>query len=210
MFDPGPLYLFDKLFQEREKVVVAGVDEAGRGPLAGPVVAGAVVLDLDTPLEGINDSKKLSEAKRERAYAAIISGARAWAIGIATPEEIDRINILNASLLAMKRALEQISSPFSMVIVDGNREIPQLQWAQTTIVKGDGISASIAAASVVAKVTRDRMMHELHHTYPEYGFDVHKGYPTARHRSAVTALGLTPVHRKSFCTSLVSQTSLDL
>jgi ribonuclease HII len=187
------------------------VDEAGRGPLAGPVVAAAVILDYNAPIDGIDDSKKLSATKRERLFEQITSRARAWHIALATPEEIDRINILQASLLAMHRALQGLAVEWQLVLVDGNQYMPQLDRAvQSPLVSGDALSASIGAASILAKVSRDRMMVEYDTSYPGYGFAKHKGYPTAQHRSAVQLQGLSPIHRKSFCHTLVAQTRLAL
>ncbi len=189
--------------------VLCGVDEAGRGPLAGNVVAACVMLDLNAePILGLNDSKKLSAATRERLFEEIQSRALAYGIAECSPEEIDRYNILRASLLAMTRALQAMSRPPGLVLVDGNQKIPDLAHPQRTLVKGDGRSASIAAASILAKVTRDRQMDALHKEYPAYGFDAHKGYPTAFHREAIVKLGLTPFHRKSFCHEHSQQTDL--
>jgi ribonuclease HII len=180
--------------------VLCGVDEVGRGPLAGNVVAACVILDFGAkPIVGLNDSKKLSEAVREELYAEIRARALAYGVGECTPLEIDRHNILRASLLAMRRALEAMGVPPGLLLVDGNQRIPDVPWAQKTLVKGDGRSASIAAASILAKVTRDRQMRELHAAYPEYGFDAHKGYATQIHRDAIKLHGLTPLHRRTFC-----------
>jgi ribonuclease HII len=179
---------------------VVGIDEAGRGPLAGPVVAAAVVLDLNDPISGINDSKKVAPKKREILYDEIAAKARAWAVASASPEEIDKYNILRATLLAMKRALDDIGHAWSIVLVDGNQYIASVpRTVQKPVIKGDGLSASIAAASIMAKVTRDRIMAEYHKLYPEWDFHVHKGYPTARHRELIGKLGLCGIHRKSFC-----------
>jgi ribonuclease HII len=193
------------------------VDEAGRGPLAGPVVAAAVVLDLDKQINGINDSKKLTEKKREELYGPITSGAIAWAVGMASPEEIDRINILKASLLAMQRALDGLDTTWgarrwSLALIDGNVPVPGLPaMQQQTVVGGDARSASVAAASILAKVTRDRIMRAYHEQYPDYGFAVHKGYGTSLHRERLLQFGLCGIHRKSFCGAIVqTQTSLDL
>ena len=203
------LFTFDKDIERTKAVVVVGTDEAGRGPLAGPVVAAAVRLDLENPITGVNDSKKVSPAARERLYEEITRRALAWAVGIASMQEIDRYNILQASLLAMKRALDQLSEGWSLVLVDGNKTIPGIvPEKQLTIVKGDAQSASIAAASILAKVTRDRIMEQYDEQYPVYGFKVHKGYPTALHRSQIVRHGLCPIHRRSFCGNIVQQTSL--
>ena len=176
---------------------VCGCDEAGRGPLCGSVVAAAVILSPDTEIDGLNDSKKLTEKKREALYDKIIESAVAYGIAECTPEEIDEINILNASMLAMKRAIEKMSVKADFALIDGNCtrgfDIP----AQA-IVKGDAKSASIAAASILAKVTRDRMCIELDKQYPEYSIAKHKGYPTKEHMDAVRKFGPAPIYRKTF------------
>ena len=212
------LYAFDKAVESGRLVRVAGLDEAGRGPLAGPVVAAAVVLDLDKLIDGINDSKKLTAKKREELYGLITENA-AWAVGMATHEEIDSINILRASLLAMQRALSGLTSAWSLALIDGNVPLPGLASSrQQTVVRGDGKSASVAAASIVAKVTRDRIMQTYHDQYPGYEFAAHKGYPTSLHRERIRQMGLCGIHRKTFCEAIVetdvstdvSQTRLDL
>lgn len=176
--------------------LVAGVDEAGRGPLAGPVVAAAVILDPRAIPEGLNDSKKLSEQAREWLFQQIYDCAIVG-VGIATVEDIDRINVLHATMLAMERAIMSLSSVPAMALIDGNRA-PKLDIPSQTIVGGDAKSVSIAAASVIAKVTRDRMMHELHMVHPEYAWDRNKGYGTAAHLEALRHHGPTPHHRRSF------------
>lgn len=176
---------------------LAGVDEVGRGPLAGDVVAAAVILDPLQPIEGLADSKKLTEKKREALFDEIRTKARSFAIARATVEEIDQLNILQASLLAMRRAVEQLSVQPEFVLVDGNRK-PVWGYACDTVVKGDDRVAEIAAASILAKVTRDREMVELDKRYPGYGLAGHKGYPTKVHMEALERLGPTPVHRRSF------------
>lgn len=177
--------------------VFCGVDEAGRGPLAGDVYAAAVVFREGTVIEGINDSKKLSEKKRELLYDEIINSAEAWAVGTATAAEIDEMNILQATFLAMKRAVDGLSVKPRFALVDGNR-LPQLGIETECLVKGDGTSASIAAASIIAKVSRDRYMCRLAEEYPEYCFDKHKGYPTKLHYEKIREFGPSPVHRLSF------------
>lgn len=176
---------------------VCGCDEAGRGPLCGPVVAAAVILPRGIEIEGLNDSKKLTEKKREALFDIIKEKAVAYAICEASPEEIDDINILNASMLAMNRAVEALSVKADFALIDGNCsrgfEIPT-----ETVVKGDAKSASIAAASIIAKVTRDRQCLELDATYPQYGIAKHKGYPTKDHMDAVRKYGPSPIHRKTF------------
>lgn len=176
---------------------VCGLDEAGRGPLAGPVVAAAVVLNPGEPIPGLDDSKKLSEKKREQLAREIRKKALAWAVAEASVEEIDRINILQASLLAMRRAVEGLAIQPDSALVDGN-QCPCLGIPAEAIVKGDGKIASIAAASILAKTVRDEMMRRLHGQYPLYGFDRHMGYPTPAHLAALRAYGISPVHRHSF------------
>lgn len=177
--------------------LLAGVDEVGRGPLAGDVVAAAVILDPDNPVAGLADSKKLSEKKREALFDEIREKALSFAIARATVEEIDRLNILHASMLAMKRAVVQLSLQPEFVLVDGNRK-PDWHYACDTVVKGDDRVAAIAAASILAKVTRDREMVVLDQQYPGYGLAGHKGYPTKVHMEALSRLGATPIHRRSF------------
>jgi len=176
---------------------IAGVDEVGRGPLAGPVVAAAVILDPKNQILGLADSKLLSEAKREALYEIITTQSLAFAIGRAEVEEIDEINILNASLLAMKRAIEALSVSPEKVLVDGNR-CPDITIPAEAIIKGDQKIGSISAASIIAKVTRDREMIAFEEQYPGYGFAKHKGYGTKQHYAALKALGVTPIHRRSF------------
>jgi len=176
---------------------VAGVDEAGRGPLAGPVIAGAVILDPDNPVSGLRDSKRLTAARREALYDEIRDKALAWAVGRAEVEEIDRINILQASLLAMQRAVAALQPAAEHVLVDGNR-CPEFPCPAQAIVKGDSRVAAISAASIMAKVTRDREMVELDAQYPGYGLAQHKGYPSKVHMEALQRLGVLPVHRRSY------------
>ncbi|WP_236640420.1 ribonuclease HII [Tepidimonas charontis] len=177
--------------------LVAGVDEAGRGPLAGPVVAAAVMLDEQRPIAGVADSKTLCPARRERLYDAIMARALCVGVGVAEVEEIDRLNILQATLLAMQRAVAALRLRPSLVRVDGNR-LPVLPMRAEAVVRGDATDAAIAAASIVAKVTRDRLMDALHACYPAYGFDRHRGYGTAQHLRALQMYGPTPAHRRSF------------
>lgn len=176
---------------------ICGVDEAGRGPLAGPVCAAAVILPRDLEIEGLNDSKKLTEKRREALYDIIVKEAVAYGIAFATEQEIDEINILQATFLAMRRAIGQLSVRPDVVLVDGNRE-PESDIPVKTIVKGDSLSANIAAASILAKVTRDRFMLEQDRLYPEYGFALHKGYGTKAHYAALTEHGACPIHRRTF------------
>ncbi len=180
---------------------VCGVDEAGRGPLMGNVVAAAVVLPLGLCIDGLNDSKKLSEKKRDALYDVIIKEALAYSIAWATPAEIDELNILNATILAMRRAVEGLSEKADMALVDGNCA-RGFEIATQTVVKGDAKSPSIAAASILAKVTRDRQCLELDAKYPEYGFAKHKGYPTKAHMDKVREIGPCPEHRRSFLSFL--------
>jgi len=177
--------------------VTAGVDEAGRGPLAGPVVAAAVILNTLYPIDGLADSKTLSAPRREALADKIRAHATAWAMGMASVEEIDRLNILQATLLAMQRAVLGLGITPELVLVDGNRA-PQLSCAVRTVVRGDALIKSISAASILAKVTRDAILKKLDGEYPGYGFAVHKGYPTAAHRRALETLGPSAVHRRSF------------
>lgn len=177
--------------------LVAGVDEAGRGPLAGPVMAAAVILDADNPIEGLADSKTLTAARRTALAVKIRKQARAWCVATATVEEIDRLNILQATLLAMQRAVQGLATRPEMVLVDGNQK-PSLDYSVRTIIKGDAQVPAISAASILAKVARDQLMLELDREYPHYGFAVHKGYPTAAHLAALATFGVTPIHRRSF------------
>ena len=180
---------------------VCGVDEAGRGPLVGAVVAGAVVLDPNNPIEGLKDSKKLTAARREYLYEEIMAKAKAWGVGEASPLEIDQINILQATMLAMRRAIEDLTTRLGAwpdkALIDGNR-CPELPIAAEAIVKGDAKEPAISAASIVAKVTRDRQMMSLHERHPEYGFAQHMGYPTEAHFAALKQYGACDQHRKSF------------
>lgn len=175
----------------------AGVDEVGRGPIAGPVVAAAVILDPNKPVLGLADSKKISEKKRERLYEEIISSALSFAIASASVEEIDEINILNASLLAMKRAVEALDPMAEFALIDGNR-CPELSIPCDSVIKGDSKVACISAASILAKVTRDREMKELDIQYPGYGLAKHKGYPTKAHIDALSKNGINNIYRRSF------------
>lgn len=180
---------------------ICGVDEAGRGPLVGSVVAGAVVLDPENPIEGLKDSKKLSAARREYLYEQIMVKAKAWGVGEASPAEIDDINILQATMLAMRRAIEDLASRLGAwpdkALIDGNR-CPELPIAAEAIIKGDTKEPAISAASILAKVTRDRQMQLLHARHPQYGFAQHMGYPTEAHFAALKEFGACEEHRRSF------------
>ena len=180
---------------------ICGVDEAGRGPLVGSVVAGAVVLDPENPIEGLKDSKKLTAARREFLYEQIMVKAKAWGVGEASPTEIDNINILQATMLAMRRAIDDLSSRLGTwpdkALIDGNR-CPDLPIAAVAIIKGDTKEPAISAASIVAKVTRDRQMQLLHERHPQYGFAQHMGYPTEAHFAALKEFGVCEEHRRSF------------
>ena len=191
------LYLYDKALKT-DFPLLCGVDEAGRGPLCGPVCCAAVVLRDDFVCEEINDSKKISEKKREKLFDVIIENAVAYSIIFVDPKTIDEINILNASILAMHRALDALKVRPEYVIVDGNKFKPYGDLPHTTIVKGDGKYLSIAAASILAKTYRDDYMAEQHALYPHYGWDKNAGYPTKQHREGIRQHGLTPIHRKTF------------
>lgn len=187
-------------FQDELPVVeglLAGVDEAGRGPLVGNVVAAAVILDHNNPVDGLTDSKKLSASRREKLAGQIRERAIAWSVISIDAREIDRINILQATLLAMKQAVEQLAIAPQHVFIDGNR-CPDIQVPATAVVKGDARVAEISAASILAKVERDAQMIALHEAYPQYGFDKHKGYPTASHMEALAEYGPCPEHRQSY------------
>ena len=176
---------------------IAGVDEAGRGPLAGPVVAAAVILDNQVRIAGVTDSKKLSAGRRKALEATIKLTALSWSVAMATVEEIDRLNILNATMLAMKRAIAGLEIIPGHVLVDGNR-LPEIELPATAVVGGDAKHVEISAASILAKEARDRDMVAMSEKYPEYGFERHKGYPTRAHINALRDHGITPVHRRSF------------
>lgn len=188
------LPLFDT---EHPDELICGVDEAGRGPLAGTVVAAAVILDPKRPIAGLRDSKKLSEAKREQLALEIRQHALAWCIAEASVAEIDQLNILQASMLAMRRAVEGLAVTPTLALIDGNR-CPVMAVRSEAIVKGDDKVAAISAASILAKTARDHQLLELHQQYPDYAFDQHKGYPTALHLQRLQQHGVSPVHRRSF------------
>ena len=191
------MFEYEKKALQNGYYCVAGVDEAGRGPLAGPVVASAVVLVSDEGLDGLNDSKKLSQQAREKFFPEIQSISKGFGIGVVAENMIDEINILQASLLAMKIAVEKIELPIDYLLIDGKQSIDS-KIRQKAIIGGDSLSLSIAAASVLAKVTRDRMMESYHKKYPQYMFDRHKGYGTRLHREKIIEFGPCPIHRKTF------------
>ncbi len=179
-------------------MIVAGVDEAGRGPLAGPVLCAAVILPPDDGIAGLDDSKKLTEVRRERLFDAIRASATAYAVIAVDAEEIDRLNIFQATMQGMARALHALAVPPELALIDGNKVPPGLPCPAHALVGGDALERSIMAASVLAKVSRDRIMRALHAEHPEYGFDRHKGYPTPAHLQALRRLGACPQHRRSF------------
>lgn len=196
------LWKYEEAFAKQYPgAVICGIDEAGRGPLCGPVCAGAVILPFGIEIEGLNDSKKLSEKKRSALYDEISEKAVAWSVGTASPEEIDALNILNATFLAMWRAVEGLETKPTLALVDGNR-IAGLPIPAECIVKGDAKSASVAAASIMAKVTRDRIMEALAEEYPQYRLEKHKGYPTKEHYRLIGQYGAAPIYRKSFLKTL--------
>lgn len=201
MIDPQ----FDQQFRDACGGFVCGVDEAGRGPLAGPVYAAAVILSPERPIVGLNDSKKLSEKKREALYDIILEEAVAYCIASASVQEIETYNILGATYLAMSRAVAGLSEQPAMALIDGNRIPPQLSVPARSVVKGDALSESIAAASILAKVSRDRVLKDLDSQYPQYGFAVHKGYGTAAHTAALRQFGPCPEHRPSFLRKILGE-----
>lgn len=197
-------YEFENQYHSEGYNVICGVDEAGRGPLAGPVYAAAVILPDGLENLGINDSKKMSEKKREQLFDIVVENAIAYGVGFSTEKEIDEINILNATFLAMKRAVEAMGVKPDLVLVDGNRK-PGTGYEELTIVKGDAKSISIAAASILAKVSRDRYMRQLSEKYPEYEFDRHKGYGTKLHYEKIEKYGILPDHRRSFLKKILDK-----
>ena len=198
------LWAIEDACREEGYSVICGVDEAGRGPLAGPVCAAAVILPEHLEIPGLNDSKKLSDKRRRELFPVIQEQALAYGIGFASQEEIDEINILQATFLAMKRALDQLQVRPDLALIDGNRQT-DFGLPCKTVIKGDSLSASIAAASVLAKVSRDDVMLQLAEQYPGYGFEIHKGYGTKAHYAALEALGPSPIHRKSFLKKFYGQ-----
>ena len=198
-------YQYEQEAEAQGYQCVCGVDEAGRGPLAGPVFAAAVILPQGLVIDGLNDSKKLTEKKREALFPVIQQEAAAWSVASASVEEIERYNILNATFLAMCRAVEGLSRKADFALIDGNRVPTGLNIPCRTIVKGDGCSASIAAASILAKVSRDRLMLEMDKEYPQYQFAKHKGYGTKLHQELILQCGPSPIHRSSFLTKLLGK-----
>lgn len=194
---PPDLWKFETEFRAQGFKKIAGVDEAGRGPLAGPVVSAAVILPRDFDAPGVNDSKKLTPRKRDLLYDQILEGATAVGVGIVDNRQIDKINILRAALLSMAQAAGKLDPPPDFLLIDGTFTTPA-DTPQKAITRGDSLSISIAAASIIAKVTRDRLMADYHIRYPEYGFDRHKGYPTKAHKEAIARCGITPIHRLTF------------
>ena len=195
------LWSIERELHEAGYQMICGADEAGAGPLAGPVYAAAVILPFGCELAGVDDSKKLSEKKRETLFPQIQDAALAWAVASVPPEEIDRINILNARLQAMERAIQMLTPAPDFALIDGNRDAG-ITARHRTVVKGDSISINIAAASVLAKVSRDRYMCRMAEQYPEYEFERHKGYPTKRHYELLRRFGPCPIHRRSFLKNL--------
>ena len=191
------MWEIENSFYSEKISVICGVDEAGRGPLAGPVCAAAVILPKDLELPGLTDSKKLTDRKRRELFPLSQEHAVAYGIGFATEQEIDEINILQATFLAMQRALDQLAVMPDLALIDGNRE-KNFGIPVKTVIKGDSLSANIAAASILAKVSRDNLMVELAETYPQYGFEIHKGYGTKAHYAALREFGPSPIHRMTF------------
>ncbi len=192
----------DKEFFDMGMKYVAGIDEAGRGPLAGPVVVACAIMPENSMIEGVNDSKKISESKREKIYDLIIDEAISYGVGIINQDEIDEINILQATKKGLTEAIKSMKIKPNVILVDALNGIETLGIPYKSIIKGDAKSYSIAAASIIAKVTRDRIMREWDKVYPEYGFAGHKGYGTAKHMEAIRKYGLTPIHRETFCKNI--------
>lgn len=193
-----PDFEYEKKAMDAGYRAVCGVDEAGRGPLAGPVCAAAVILPVGLQIDGLNDSKKLSEKRREELYNEITRQAIAYSVAYGTLEEVETVNILQATFLAMNRAIAGLSVPADFALIDGNRVPAGIEIPCQTVIKGDALSCSVAAASILAKVTRDRLLYEYDRLYPEYGFAQHKGYGTKAHYEAIRQYGPCPVHRLSF------------
>lgn len=194
---------YENLMYSQGYTTICGVDEAGRGPLCGPVVVGAVILAKDMYIEGVNDSKKLSPKKRDKLYDDITKNALAWSVGVSDVDVIEKVNILNATKLAMKQAIESLKLIPDYVLVDAVKNL-KISIPYMSIIKGDALSQSIAAGSIIAKVTRDRMMIEYDKVYPQYNFLSNKGYGTKEHIDAIKKYGLCPIHRPSFCTHFIN------
>ena len=195
----------ENLYKEKNLQYICGIDEAGRGPLAGPVVVAAVIMPKDSMIEGVNDSKKVSEKKREKLYELIIEEAISYSVGIVDQNDIDRINILNATKAGLTEAVRTLKVKPELILVDALTNIDTCGVPYQSIIKGDAKSYSIAAASIIAKVTRDRIMREWDKVYPQYGFEKHKGYGTAAHISAIKENGLCPLHRLSFVKNIINK-----
>lgn len=198
-------YEYDRAIYAQGYRAVCGVDEAGRGPLAGPVFAAAVILNPQEEIPGLNDSKKLSEKRREELFGEICARAVAWSVASASVAEIEELNILQATFLAMRRAVDGLSVPPDLALIDGNQTPPGLSVPARTVVKGDALSASIGAASILAKVSRDRLMKEMDGLYPRYQFAKHKGYGTALHTALLREYGPSPIHRLSFLKKILGE-----
>lgn len=196
----------EKEYTEKGFQLICGIDEAGRGPLAGPVCAAAVIFPIGTEIEGLNDSKKLTEKKREMLFPIITKKAIAYGIGFASEQEIDEINILNATFLAMRRAVEALGISPDLLLIDGNQKPKIGVGEEVTVIKGDAKSVSVAAASVLAKVSRDRYMLEIAQEYPQYAFEKHKGYGTKLHYEKIAEYGVSPIHRKTFLKKILGDT----
>ena len=203
------LLKFEKNLWENGIKLIAGIDEAGRGPIAGPVVSSAVIFEKGEYIDGVNDSKKLTPLKREKLYEIIIKKALCYGIGIVSEKDIDKMNILNAALLSMKKAVENLKFKPKFLLIDGNK-IPDTSYSSKAIIKGDSLSFSIASASIIAKVTRDRLMIDYHDIYPIYSFFKNKGYATREHINAVKREGLCPIHRKTFCRKILSPEQIEV
>lgn len=199
-------YEIEKEYTAKGFRLICGIDEAGRGPLAGPVCAAAVILPIGTDIDGLNDSKKLTEKKREMLFPIIIEKATAYGIGFASEQEIDEINILNATFLAMRRAVEALGISPDLLLIDGNQKPKIGVGEEVTVIKGDAKSVSVAAASVLAKVSRDRYMLEKSQEYPQYAFEKHKGYGTKLHYEKIAEYGVSPIHRKTFLKKILGDT----
>jgi ribonuclease HII len=206
-----PLFQYERELFGQGHTLIAGVDEAGRGPLAGPVVAAAVILPVDFFCEDLNDSKKLTASLRDEIFTRLVEDEEVdYGVGVVGSVQIDELNILGATFEAMRNALGQLTQNPEYVLVDGKMRIPGVEIRQRAIVRGDSLSGSIAAGSIIAKVTRDRMMEDFHQQYPEYGFDKHKGYGTRRHMEMLETHGTCPIHRKSFAPCRGNQKELRL